>query len=95
VNHLFGAYRTLKMQIVPYTPESCDLVSARLQAKFTEGFSVSSDEEGWIDITINQEQVLLRDVLSFMMAEFKCNDVKITEISMGNVIQKVYEGSAL
>ena len=95
VNHLFGAYRTLKMQIIPFTPETCDQAAARLQAQFGVGFSVSADEEGWIDITINQEQVLLRDVLSFMMAEFKCNDVKITEISMGNVIQKVYEGSAL
>jgi ABC-2 type transport system ATP-binding protein len=92
VNHLFGAYRTLKMQIVPFTPETRDLARSRLQANFTNGFSVSADDEGWIDITIDQEKVLLRDVLSFMMSEFKVNDIKITEISMGNVIQKVYEG---
>lgn len=95
VNHLFGAYRTLKMQVIPFTPETCEQVTARLQGQFAGGYNVSAAEEGWIDITIDQAQILLRDVLNFLMGEFKFNDVKITEISMENVIQKVYEGSAL
>jgi ABC-type uncharacterized transport system ATPase subunit len=92
VNHLFGTYRTLKMQVVPFTSETLDQVSAKLLANFSRGLTINAAEEGWIGISINQEQVPLRDVVGFMMAEFKINDLKIAEITMGNVIQKVYEG---
>jgi len=93
VTHLFGAYRTLKVQIFPFTPETLTTFTERLRAQFStqDSLVVAGDDEGWINITINQDQVPLRDVLNFAMVEFSINDVKIAEIATESVIRKIYD----
>ena len=95
VTGLFGAYRTLKLQIVPVIETT--QFTARLDAQFRcpEAYVVAEGEPGWIEVTINQDRVPLRDVLNFAMTEFTVNDVKISEIAMENVIKKIYEGAAI
>lgn len=95
VNALFGAYRTIKLQIDDFT----DVTLQRLQEKLTGKFgadnniSVAEIEEFWTDVTIDQARTPLSDVLGFVMSSFKVSDVRIVEISMENVVQKVYDGA--
>jgi ABC-2 type transport system ATP-binding protein len=95
VTSLFGAYRTLKLQIDGYT-ESTLLA---LQNKFTEkfgpkhGITIATPEEFWTDVTIDQARTPLADVLNFVMTSFTVSDVRIVEISMENVVQQVYDGA--
>ncbi len=95
VNSLFGAYRTLKLQIDGYTESTLQA----LQDKFTEkfgpkhGITIATPEEFWTDVTIDQVRTPLADVLNFVMTNFTVSDVRIVEISMENVVQQVYDGA--
>ena len=51
-----------------------------------------AEEEFWTDITINQEKAPLRDVLNYVMTEFAVEDIRVVEISMENIVQKIYDG---
>ena len=95
VNTLFGAYRTLKLQIENCTEIVLELLNAKLKNNFgTEsGISISQTEEFWTDITIDQARTPLSDVLNFVMTNFAVSDVRIVEISMESVVQKVYDGA--
>src|SRR5579859_123305 len=85
VNRLFGAYRTLRLQIFPMGPETLTAFNGKLDSTFRcpEAFTVTGDDSGWIEVTIDQDKVTLRDVLNFAMGEFPVSDVQIAEISMG------------
>ncbi len=95
VTQLFGAYRTLKLQIRGYTDSTLVLIQNKLQSHFnTNGsLAVDSTEADWTDITINQDHIPLLDVLSFVMKEFPIQDVRILEIPMESVVQKIYDGA--
>jgi ABC-2 type transport system ATP-binding protein len=95
VTALFGAYRTLKVQIHHFRENTADQLQSRLGAKFggDGAIAVEHTEAGWTDITVNQDQVPLLEVLHFVMEAFPVKDVRIVEISMENVVQRVYEGA--
>lgn len=95
VNVLFGAYRTLKLQIRDFA----DTMLTNLQEKLNEKFGansnivVASTEELWTDVTIDQACTPLSSVLNFVMTIFPVDDVRIVEISMENIVRKVYDGA--
>jgi ABC-2 type transport system ATP-binding protein len=95
VTALFGAYRTLKLQIDDFNSTTlktlCDKLTERFGAE--NGIVVSETEESWTDVTIDQALTPLSDVLSFVMSCFSISDVRIVEISMESVVQKVYDGA--
>jgi ABC-2 type transport system ATP-binding protein len=96
VTGLFGSYRTLKVQIFGFSDDTPALLRARLADRFGKqdgAIVVENTEPGWTDITVDQKQVKLLDALSFMMAEFQVKDVRIVEVSMQSVVQKIYEGA--
>ncbi|MGE5378499.1 MAG: ABC transporter ATP-binding protein [Bacteroidota bacterium] len=95
VNALFGAYRTLKLQIDNFSEATLPLLNDRLCEKFgtDNGITVAETEEFWTDVTIDQGRTPLSDVLSFVMSSFPVEDVRILEISMENVVRKVYDGA--
>ena len=95
VHTLFGAYRTLKLQIDGYTESTLQALKDKLGERFgaEHGITVAATEESWTDVTIDQEHTPLSDVLSFVMTSFKVFDVRIVEISMENVVRKVYDGA--
>jgi ABC-2 type transport system ATP-binding protein len=97
VNELFGGYRTLKVQIYDFTDETLERMEKITLEKFhnPDAIHFASNEEYWTDITINQEQAPLREVLNLVMSEFSLEDVRIEEISMENVVQKIYDGALL
>jgi len=95
VHALFGAYRTLKLQIDDFTEATLRTLTEKLSGRFGagHGITVAETEESWTDVTIDQARTPLSDVLSFVMSSFAVEDVRIVEISMENVVRKVYDGA--
>jgi ABC-2 type transport system ATP-binding protein len=95
VTELFGVYRTLKVQIFQYGDGMMDLLKARLTDKFGKASEivVENTEPGWTDVTVNQAVVPLLDVLNFLMGTLPVKDVRIVEVSMVSVVQKIYDGA--
>lgn len=95
VNALFGAYRTLKLQIDHFTEETRQTLAGKLTQNFgaEHGITIVETEEFWTDVTIDQARTPLSDVLGFVMGNFPVEDVRIVEISMENVVRKVYDGA--
>jgi ABC-2 type transport system ATP-binding protein len=95
VNALFGAYRTLKLQIDDFDEKTIQMLRDKLCGQFglASGITVAETEEFWTDVTIDQAHTPLSEVLNFVMSNFKVDDVRIVEISMENVVRKVYDGA--
>lgn len=95
VNALFGAYRTIKLQIDEFTDGTMQQLQGKLTDKFgaQHNISIAQTEEFWTDVTIDQARTPLSDVLGFAMSSFKVSDIRIVEISMENVVKKVYDGA--
>jgi ABC-2 type transport system ATP-binding protein len=95
VNALFGAYRTLKLQIDNFTESTLQELQWRLDDCYgaNHGITIAETEEFWTDVTSDQARTPLSDALSFVMNNFPVIDVRILEISMENVVQRVYEGA--
>jgi len=95
VNALFGAYRTIKVQINGFNENTIASLKNKLTERFGKdhGIIVAETEEFWTDVTIDQARTPLSDVLGFVMSSFAVSDVRIVEISMENVVQQVYDGA--
>ena len=95
VNQLFGSYRTLKVQIYNFNEETFNKLQEKIHIKFpTPGaVQLTKSEDAWTDITINQDLAPLREILNYVMLEFPIDDVRVVEISMENVVQKIYDGA--
>ena len=95
VHTLFGAYRTLKLQIDDFSETTISDLKNQLAQKFGagNGITVTETEEFWTDITIDQARTPLSDVLNTVMTNFSVFDVRIVEISMESVVQKIYDGA--
>ena len=95
VNALFGAYRTLKLQIDDFSEKTIQRLRDQLCDQFgvDNGITVAETEEFWTDVTIDQARTPLSDVLNFVMSNFKVDDVRIVEISMETVVRRVYDGA--
>ncbi len=90
INKMFGAYRTLKIDLG--MPEE-DL-EKNLKSAFPSksGILFEKQDDGWISLTINQDEVPLTNVLNYVMSSYPVKDVKIEEIKTENIIKKIYEG---
>jgi len=95
VNALFGAYRTLKLQVDGFEESTLQTLKDKLTKQFgaDAGFTIAQTEEFWTDITFDQARTPLANVLNFAMTNFTVSDIRIVEISMENVVQKVYDGA--
>ena len=95
VNALFGAYRTLKLQIDEFTDSTLKELRQKVDERFGagHGITIAETEEFWTDVTIDQARTHLSDVLSLVMTDFPVYDVRIVEISMENVVKQIYDGA--
>jgi ABC-2 type transport system ATP-binding protein len=95
VTALFGAYRTLKLQIDDFSDATLPALERKLGECFgrEHGITTGQTEEYWTDVTIDQARTPLSDVLGCIMGAFPVHDVRILEISMENVVRKVYDGA--
>jgi ABC-2 type transport system ATP-binding protein len=91
VQHLFGSYRTLKLSLSEQITDFTTKLHVGLP--LPTPILVEEMEDGWIHLTINQDEIKLLDVMHFAMKEFPVKDVQIEEIRTENVIKKIYEGA--
>lgn len=94
---MFGAYRTLKINVNNITKEKLDTLTSEINNLFvtSEPLIIENKEEDWISITVNQDEVALVDILSYLMKHIPVNDIKIEEVETESVIQKIYEGGII
>jgi len=95
VNALFGAYRTLKLQIDDFTESTLTALHEKFDDRFCSGhgITIAETEEFWTDVTIDQARTHLSDVLGIVMSNFPVYDVRIVEISMESVVKQIYDGA--
>ncbi len=94
-NRVFGSYRTLHLDIRDLPRAERDTLEARLHERFPcrEKIAVKADNDGWVTLTLNQDEVPLLDVLNHCLNTYQVKDVKIEEIPLEEVIIKAYEGA--
>jgi len=97
VSKLFGAFRTLKAHVDPFHENTVEQVRNTIFKRFgeSENLAVRSDEDSWVNITVNQDAVPLLDVLNLTMSSFAIKDIQIVEISLESIIRRLYEGASL
>jgi ABC-2 type transport system ATP-binding protein len=91
---MFGAYRTLKVNVKNLTGDKFNQICTELKNKFSSSKSMfcEKDAEDWMSITINEEEIVLLDVLNFVMNQYKVKDIKVEEVKTESVIKNIYEG---
>lgn len=96
IEHLkrfFGSYRTVKFRFDGEgTKENSNKLEKELKCKFTVDGAVSvSENDGWLDVLVDEEKVKLIDVINSVQENNVIKDMKLEEISTEAVIKKIYE----
>lgn len=91
---MFGAYRTLKINSKNLTDERFNQISNELKNQFNTSKSLYCENDGddWMSITVNQDEVVLLEVLNFVMNQYSVKDIQVEEVRTENVIKNIYEG---
>jgi ABC-2 type transport system ATP-binding protein len=94
IHNLFGAYRTLKVELKQLEAGFREAFSLRINTAFECKMPVvvEDGEENWLELTLNQDELPLLDVLSYVMKELPVKDIKVEEMKTEIVIRKIYEG---
>ncbi|WP_268624251.1 ABC transporter ATP-binding protein [Paenibacillus alvei] len=95
--NLYGAYRTLKIEFLGEDETIGIRVIAELE-KGLENFNriaVDQQESGWLQLTFNQENIELVDIMNVILKKFKVKDIKLEEVKTESIIKKVYERELL
>ncbi|QJC53591.1 ATP-binding cassette domain-containing protein [Paenibacillus albicereus] len=95
VTQMFGAHRTLKIQLDPAQLLAMDQLAAGVHGQFSrpDAIQMEPGEEGWLHVTLNQEQVQLIEVLHYLGSLYPIQDIKIEEISIDKIVKDIYEGA--
>lgn len=92
VNSIFGVYRVLRLEM----SEQFNL--NELSNKIGDNFKcqrppeIEATEDGWINITINLEEIKLVDILNYLLTLFPLKDIKVEEVPTEKIIREIYEG---
>ncbi|MDP4181712.1 MAG: ATP-binding cassette domain-containing protein [Bacillota bacterium] len=92
VNSIFGAYRVLRLELSEQN--NLEELSAKIMSNFKcdKPPEIEPCEDGWINITINLEEIKLIDMLNYLLTLFPLKDIKVEEIPTEKVIREIYEG---
>ena len=92
-HRLFGAYRTLTVEVQSATNDITEKLNQLLSNKFScrPPISVKGDAKGKLSLNFNQDQVELMKILNVIMNQLEVKDLRVEETPIESVIQKVYE----
>ena len=93
-NQIFGAYRTLTLELGHLDDFSIESINKEISDIFKpkEPIKLKKKKDIWLSLTINQDEIKLIDILNFLMKKFSVKDIKIEEIELERVIKEVYAG---
>lgn len=91
---MFGAYRTLKVNVHNHMNDAEKEFAAAVKGEFdhVDSLTVMENNPGWVDVTINQDEINLLEILKYSMTDWHIKDVKVEEIQTESVIRKIYGG---
>lgn len=94
-NTIFGSFRTLNIKLDSSVDQTfIEYIRSKMFEKniLTKSVSIEKKNDDWLSLTINQDEIQLMDVLNFFIGNHDVKDIKVEEMGLENVIQKVYEG---
>jgi ABC-2 type transport system ATP-binding protein len=89
IKSFFGSYRTLKIR----TDGNLSVQTDMIKREFND-FSVTANDE-WISILVDEEKSKVIDVLCQLQKSYKIKDMQLEEISIEEVVKKIYEDSVV
>lgn len=93
---LFGKYRTLKVKVdLDGNDHQFFVQSIKNKYSHDKNLIFGQEEEDWFSLVIDESDIPLTEVLSFVMSNFIIKDVKIEEIACEEVVRKIYEGGMI
>jgi ABC-2 type transport system ATP-binding protein len=92
-NGIFGAYRTLRLDVHGLSVEDIEELKRRTTERAGTGAEFGEASSGWLALSFDQDKVPLLELLNPILADFAVKDIKVEEIAMEDVIKRVYEGA--
>lgn len=95
-NHLFGAYKTIKLKVreedLDRTESILDLLRGGLSA-FSD-INIVKGDMGWINITADSGKNDINRLFGTILNIYNCGDIMINDVELASVLQRVYNGEA-
>jgi ABC-type uncharacterized transport system ATPase subunit len=93
-NGIFGAYRTLRLDVHELGPGDVDLLKAEITERSASRSAVDGEvASGWLGVSFDQEKLPLLEILTPLLSKYRIRDIKVEEIEMEEVIKRVYAGA--
>jgi ABC-type uncharacterized transport system ATPase subunit len=94
-NGIFGAYRTLRLDVHELGQAELELLKAEIAARSASRSTVEFGEvsSGWLGVSFDQEKLPLLEILTPLLSKYRIRDIKVEEIEMEEVIKRVYAGA--
>lgn len=90
----FGAYRTIKINIESLSGSIISQISNDIKSHFgsAKSLSIRHTEGNWVEITIDQNETGLLDMLNFVITGYNVRDVMVEDIKTEEIVKSIYEG---
>ncbi len=94
-NGIFGAYRTLRLDVHDLGAEDIGALKAEIREKSAsrDGVEIGEVSSGWLGVSFDQEKLPLLEILTPLLSRHRIKDIKVEEIEMEEVIKRVYAGA--
>lgn len=92
VNNMFGVYRVIRLELSD--PNAIEMLSKKINENFKpqKPLDIETNEDGWVSITVNLDEIKLIDILNYLLTLFPLKDIRVEEVPTEKVIRKIYEG---
>ena len=92
LRQMFGQYRTISL-LFDHEDNMDNVLSNLLSTQYdADHFLVSTNEDGWVNIEVNEAKLVLTQVLNYILASVRIKDLKIESEGVESIIKKIYEG---
>ncbi len=91
---VFGRARTLRLDLSESDASAREALAAEAKRAHARAakFETRQDGAGWLEVSFDEEETPLVDILSFFMSRSKPKDVSVQDVSMEEVIRRAYAG---
>jgi ABC-2 type transport system ATP-binding protein len=93
-NHIFGAYKTIKIKVREEDFNDAFKIVALLQKdlKYYNDITVAEGDAGWINIVVNSNENEINELFGKVLKIYNCGDIVVSDVELASVLQRVYNG---